>query len=69
MKNDAGTFSKRKLEKFRKQLGENLTYSVYRQLREWEVGQDDIAKMYGISKSTLQLFVKAHKEVLLRESS
>jgi len=62
--NHADSYSKEKLEKLRKKFGEELTYSTYRILRDLGLQNDDIAKMYKISKTTLYHFAKAHKDVL-----
>ena len=62
--NYADGYSEEKLEKLRKKFGEELTYSTYRMLRDLGLQNDDIAKMYKISKTTLHNFVKAHKDVL-----
>lgn len=58
------SYSKEKLEKLRKKFGEELTYSTYRILRDLGLQNDEIARMYKISKNTLYDFVKAHKDVL-----
>jgi len=56
--------AKRSSKDFEKKFGEELTYSTYRILRELGLQNDDIARMYKISKTTLHNFVKAHKDVL-----
>ena len=57
-------YSPEKLQKFKAKYGEDLTYSIYRELRRLGLIQKEIAEMYGISRTSLYKFVKSHKEVL-----
>ena len=55
--------SQKKLEKLKEKFP-TLTYSVYCHLKDLNVSDLDISKIYSINTRALHNFVKAHYEVL-----
>lgn len=64
MKNNPNDYSNQKMLKIRRQLGEELTYSIYKKLRDLGFKNTEIQRMYKVTEGQLYKFVKSHKEVL-----
>lgn len=64
MKSNPNDYSIQKLTKLRRQFGEELTYSVYRKIRDLGLKNTEIQRMYKVTEKELYEFIKSHKEVL-----
>lgn len=65
MKSDISIYcSDERLERMKKRVGDELTYSIYCHLRDMGFAVVEIQRMYGLEKNEVYRFAKAHEEVL-----
>lgn len=57
-------YNQEKLQRIRKQFGEELTFSVYKQIKEFGFSDRDIQRMYELKYHEIYDFLKNHKQKL-----
>ena len=58
------SYNEKKVAAIKRQFGNELTFSIYRQLSDIGINDLNIIKIYGIKRTAFQVWKSAHVKVL-----